>query len=94
MKAIWKDTVLAESTDTKILENNPYFPPESINCEFFQLSDSRKNNSEKGKASFFHLKVGDHKIQDAAWFYPHPSGEASKIQNYVAFSEEVKIVEK
>ena len=28
MKAIWNDTVLAESNDTVVIENNHYFPME------------------------------------------------------------------
>ena len=39
MKAIWNDTIIAESTNTKEVENNHYFPPDSINSDFFQLSD-------------------------------------------------------
>lgn len=36
MKAIWKDTVIAESNETKIVENNHYFPMNSIKCEYFK----------------------------------------------------------
>ena len=35
MKAIWNETVIAESDDTLVVENNHYFPAESIKKEFF-----------------------------------------------------------
>lgn len=91
MKAIWNDTVIAESEDTIEVENNQYFPPEAIKSEFFQLSDTHSVCPWKGKASYFHLKVGDEKNADAAWFYPHPKPEAAQIKNYVAFWKGVEV---
>ena len=38
MKAIWNDTVLAESDDTIMVEGNHYFPPEAINQQCFRKS--------------------------------------------------------
>ena len=93
MKAIWNNTVIAESQDTVEIENNQYFPPEAIKTEFFQLSDTHTVCAWKGKASYFHLKVGEEKNPDAAWFYPNPKPEASKIKNYVAFWKGVKVEE-
>ena len=36
MKAIWNDTVIAESNDTVVVEGNHYFPDNSIKNEFFK----------------------------------------------------------
>ncbi|MEG9329028.1 Nucleotidyltransferase [Salinimicrobium catena] len=91
MKAIWNNTILAESNNTKYLEDNHYFPPDSLNSEFFQLSDTHSTAPGKGKASYFHIQVGDHKNADAAWFYPHPEEVAKEIKNYVAFGKDVEI---
>ena len=93
MKAIWNNTVIAESSKTVEVENNHYFPPDSIKSEFFQLSDKHTLSPEKGKASYFHLQVGEERNPDAAWFYPHPKPEASKIKNHVAFWNGVKVEE-
>jgi uncharacterized protein (DUF427 family) len=38
MKAIWKDTLLAESDDTVVVEGNHYFPIDAIKRESFQPS--------------------------------------------------------
>ena len=91
MKAIWNNTVIAESEKTVEVESNQYFPPGSIKSEFFQLSDKHTICPWKGKASYFHLQVGEERNPDAAWFYPHPKPEASKIKNYVAFWNGVKV---
>ena len=41
MKALWQDTLLAESDETIVIENNHYFPPDSVKKNFFQPSDNR-----------------------------------------------------
>ena len=93
MKAVWKGEVLAESGNTKVVEDNHYFPPDAINDQYFQLSDTHSTCPWKGKASYFHIKVGDEKNPDAAWFYPHPKQEASEIKNHVAFWKGVEVKE-
>ena len=37
MKAIWNNTVIAESNDSKIIEGNHYFPHNSIKKGIFQV---------------------------------------------------------
>ena len=39
MKAVWNDTVIAESNDAVIVEGNHYFPFDSIKEEYFQKAD-------------------------------------------------------
>ena len=93
MKAVWNEKVLAESNDTKVVEGNHYFPPDSINDDFFHLSDTHTTCPWKGKASYFHIQVGDEKNRDAAWFYPHPKDAAKEIKDHVAFWNGVEIKE-
>jgi uncharacterized protein (DUF427 family) len=93
MKAVWNGEVLAESNHTKVVENNHYFPPETINDKYFQLSDTHSTCPWKGKASYFHIQVGEDKNADAAWFYHHPKDAAKEIKDHVAFWKGVKIEE-
>lgn len=93
MKAIWNNTVIAESDDTKIVENNHYFPMEAIEKKYFEKSDSRTRCPWKGEASYFHLKVSGELNKDAAWYYPRTSHAAKPIENYVAFWNGVKVTE-
>jgi uncharacterized protein (DUF427 family) len=93
MKAVWENTLLAESDSTIVVEGNYYFPPESIKPDFFRPSDTRTSCPWKGVASYYHVKVG-HKLNvDAAWFYPYPKEAAKQIKNYVAFWRGVKVTE-
>lgn len=85
MKAEWKDTVIAESDDTVVMENNHYFPRESIKEEYFSPSDTHSECPWKGTASYLHVIVGGETNSDAAWYYPNPKEAASSIKDRVAF---------
>lgn len=93
MKAIWNDIIVAESDETRIVEENHYFPMEDIREKYFLPSDSHSRCPWKGKASYFHLKANGEVEEDAAWYYPSASYAARPIENYVAFSDEVEITE-
>ena len=92
MKAIWNGTVLAESSDTIVIEGNHYFPPETIKPEYFRDSPTHTTCSWKGEASYYHLLVDGKTNQDAAWYYPQPKDKAAQIKDYVAFWKGVEIV--
>ncbi|WP_420582500.1 DUF427 domain-containing protein [Reichenbachiella sp.] len=92
MKAIWNGQVLAESEDTLVVENNHYFPPHSINSEFFKASDTHTNCPWKGVASYYTVEVDGERNQDAAWYYPSASDLAKNIEGYVAFWKGVEVV--
>lgn len=93
MKAIWNNTVIAKSDNTMVIENNHYFPPESILKEYFKQSDTQSTCPWKGIASYYTLKVKDQTNKDAAWYYSEPSDAAKDIRGYVAFWKGVKIEE-
>jgi uncharacterized protein (DUF427 family) len=91
MKAIWNGNVIAESNKTVNIEGNQYFPPESVNNEFLTGSNTHTVCHWKGTASYFDVVVDGKVNKDAAWYYPEPSGLASKIKNYVAFWRGVEV---
>jgi uncharacterized protein (DUF427 family) len=92
MKAVWQDTVLAESGDTIVVEGNHYFPPGSIKKEYFQPSNTHTTCPWKGVASYYAVVVGGQVNKDAAWYYPEPKEAAKQIKNYVAFWKGVQVV--
>ena len=53
MKAIWENTLLAESDKTIVVEGNHYFPSDSIKKEFFKPSDTHSTCPWKGLASYY-----------------------------------------
>ena len=93
MRAIWNNTVIAESTETKMVENNHYFPPDSIKKEFFKESQTHSNCPWKGIASYYTLEVDGSKNPDSAWYYPDTSELAKQIKGYVAFWKGVEVKE-
>jgi len=93
MKAIWNDQVIAESNDTIVVENNHYFPLESVKAEYLENTDTHTTCPWKGLASYYTLKVNGKQNPDAAWYYPQPKEAANHITNYVAFWKGVKIAE-
>lgn len=93
MKAIWKNQVLAESNETIVIENNDYFPPSSLNLQFFTKSVTTTKCPWKGTASYYTIVVNDEKNTDAAWYYPSPKEAANEIKDYVAFWHGVKVAE-
>ena len=91
MKAIWNGEVIAESSDTKIVEGNHYFPIESIKKINFQPNDTHTVCHWKGTASYYNVEVNGTINRDAAWFYPDPSGLADGIKGHVAFWKGVEV---
>lgn len=91
MKAVWQNVVVAESNDTIEVEGNIYFPPGSINEEFFVESKTRTICPWKGQANYFTLRVNGEEKQDAAWFYPDPKQTAHFLKGLVAFWKGVEI---
>lgn len=93
MKAIWNNKTLAESKKTLVIENNHYFPADSINKEFFKKSSTHTHSPWKGEASYYTLEVDGEQNPDAAWYYPDPKDAAEQIKGYVAFWKGVEVKE-
>ena len=91
MKAIWNGEVIAESSETIVVEGNHYFPPSSISQKFYQPSNHRTKCPWKGTASYYTLAVNGKENKDAAWYYAEPFEKANHIKDYVAFWKGVKI---
>ena len=90
-KVTWKGVVLAESNEGVVVEGNIYFPPDSINREYFTANDSQTVCPWKGVASYFDVVVAGEVNRRAAWYYPSPSPAAADIKDHVAFWRGVSI---
>ncbi len=91
MKATWKDTVLAESEKTVVVEGNHYFPPEDVKQEYLIESDYRTRCPWKGLAHYYHIEVNGAKSENSAWSYPDPKEKARHITGYFAFWKDVRV---
>ncbi len=85
MKAMWSNTILAESDDTVVVEGNHYFPESALRREYFRPSATHTTCGWKGEASYFDVVIGDQVNHDAAWYYPDPKPAAKQILGRVAF---------
>jgi uncharacterized protein (DUF427 family) len=93
MKAVWNGNVIAESDATIVIENNHYFPADSVNREFFTDSVTTSVCSWKGEAKYYSVVVNGDTNADAAWYYPTPKDAAKEITGYVAFWKGVQITD-
>ena len=91
MKAIWKNTVIAESDDTVMVEGNHYFPEASVKREYISFSNHKTSCAWKGQASYYSLMINGELNTDAVWYYADPKPEAEAIRNRVAFWKGVKV---
>ena len=90
-RAIWNGVVLAESERHEVVEGNVYFPPESVNRQYFRDSATQTVCSWKGTAHYFDVMVNGETNADAAWYYPAPKEAAARIRDHVAFWRGVKV---
>jgi len=93
MKAVWNNTVVAESNDTVVVEGNHYFPEAALKREYLTFSNHRTSCPWKGQAHYHSLLVNGEMNPDAVWYYPEPSDAAREIKGRVAFWKGVQVVE-
>ena len=92
VRAVWNDTVLAESDDTVIVEGNHYFPADSVRMDLMRPSDTTSFCGWKGMASYYTAVAGDRTNEDCAWCYADPNPDAAHIRGMVAFWKGVRVV--
>jgi len=91
MKASWNGQTLAESDDTIVVEGNHYFPEDSINSEFFELTRHHTHCPWKGEAHYYDIVVDGEHNTNAAWFYPDAKEAANNIRGRIAFWHGVEV---
>src|SRR3954466_4744305 len=100
MKATWNRKVIAEAgkEDLVYIEQNWYFPPESVSQDFLRKSDTPYTCPWKGECQYFDVGEGNEWSKDTAWSYPEPKESAittvkKDFSNYVAFWRDVTVTE-
>jgi uncharacterized protein (DUF427 family) len=89
--ASWNGKIIAASDHCIAVEGNAYFPPESLNREYFKDSPHTSVCHWKGNANYFDLVVDGKTNAGAAWVYNAPSPAAEAIAGYVAFWKGVEV---
>lgn len=100
MKAIWNGQVVAEADrqDLIYIEQNWYFPPQSVRHEFLRPSPTPYTCPWKGVCQYFDVGQAEAWSKDCAWTYPNPKSSAIDIvkkdfSNYVAFWRDVQVTD-
>ena len=91
-KAIWNGKVVAESDRFEVVEDNVYFPPDTLKREYFRDSDHTSVCPWKGTASYYTLEIDGKTNPNAAWVYREPKEAAANIKDHVAFWRGVEVV--
>ena len=92
-KAVWNNTVLAESGTYEVVDGNIYFPAAALRREYFTESDHKSSCPWKGVAQYYSVTVDGEQNPDAAWHYPDPKPAAENIRDHIAFWRGVEVSE-
>ena len=84
-RAIWNDTVVAESDATVVVEGNHYFPASSVRADLLRPNATTTVCPWKGTASYHDVVVDGAVNAGAAWYYPAPKDAAAEIKDRIAF---------
>ena len=91
VKAIWNGTVIADSTETVVLEGNHYFSRENVRMDLLSDSGHTTGCPWKGTAHYYDLSVDGSTNSAAAWYYPDPKQAAFSIKDKIAFWKGVEV---
>ena len=76
---------LAESTHVMEVEDNAYFPPDSVRKDLLTKGDRQYTCPWKGESTYWDISAGDKVHPNAAWSYENPKPAVKQITGHVAF---------
>ncbi|NNE95231.1 MAG: DUF427 domain-containing protein [Acidimicrobiales bacterium] len=89
--ATFNGVVLARSDATEVVEGNHYFPPDSVNWDYFSKTEHSTHCPWKGDASYYTVSAAGETKENVAWQYEDPFEKATHITEYVAFYPAVTV---
>jgi uncharacterized protein (DUF427 family) len=91
-KAVWEDTVIAQSDRCVVVEGNQYFPADAVRSEHLRPASQTTVCGWKGVANYYDVVVDGKVNTGAAWYYADPKSAASEIKGHVAFWKGVRVL--
>ncbi len=100
MKAVFNGKTVAETDKENLIfiEGSWYFPPDSINSEFFAKSGNTYTCTWKGSCDYYDVTVDGETAKDGAFAYGQPPSSAvdkvkKDFSGYYAFWNGVEVSE-
>jgi uncharacterized protein (DUF427 family) len=90
LKILFNGEIIGDTTRAfRVLETSHppvyYFPPSDVRADFLIQTANSSFCEWKGRAGYYDLRVGVKTIENAAWFYPNPTGHFAALKNHIAF---------
>ena len=85
--------VLADSRRTRVLFEAAlppryYFPSEDVRADLLVPSSTKSRCAYKGSASYWHVRVGERRVEDLVWTYADPQHDAERVRDMLCFFNE------
>jgi len=90
VRVMFGGQTIADSKRAKLLRESEilpayYFPKEDVRTDLFVPSQQKSQCQFKGEASYWSIRVGDRRAEDAAWSYLAPLPETAGLKDHFAF---------
>ncbi|MEM7348628.1 MAG: DUF427 domain-containing protein, partial [Chloroflexota bacterium] len=90
VRAVSQGETIADSKRAMLMiesagEQDYFFPTEDVNKQFLQESDYTETSGYRGLKRFWHLKINDNQIENAAWTY-EPKDKRPNFDGYIALN--------
>lgn len=88
VRAVLGGVIVADSTQVlTVTLGLPvyYFPLRDVRAGLLEPSDHKESHQAIGERSFYHLRVGDRFVENAAWQFEELVPEARELAEHVAF---------
>lgn len=92
MKAIWYNTVIAESDDTFMMRGQHYFLEACVRKNFISKSTDIGYCPWRGYAESYDIIINGEKKIDGVRVYPNPYPSAAKIKDLFIFSKDIEVI--
>lgn len=84
------DVTIADTTGALRLQEASYppvyyLPPDAVNWEVLQRTDTHTYCPYKGEASYYSVRTPEGTIEDAVWTYEDPYPAVARIARHLAF---------
>ena len=98
VRVLLGEEVLADTTRPLLLSktglrNSVYLPAADVRQDLLEPSGTHTVCQYKGTASYWWVRDGDRKLDNAVWSYPQAGGDEAAISGYLCFLHDELVVE-